>query len=94
MKTQLLERKNEYGAVLATATARMPEREDIENLKMARLVECYARRLQVQERLTRQIADAMQTHLNPIGVGVVIAAKHLCMSCRGVQKHKSEIVSA
>jgi len=54
--------------------------------KFARLVEIFARRLQVQERLTNQIANAIQTYLDPMGCGVVIKASHLCMECRGVQK--------
>jgi GTP cyclohydrolase I len=62
--------------------------------KMARLVDCFARRLQVQERLTRQVAGAMQRQLKPRGVGVVVEAKHLCMSCRGVQKHQSSMVTS
>lgn len=57
--------------------------------KMARLVDCFARRLQIQERFTLQIADAMQRELKPAGVAVVVQAKHLCMACRGVQKHKA-----
>ena len=57
--------------------------------KLARVVEVFARRLQVQERLTQQIRDAIQTVLNPKGVGVVIEAKHLCMVMRGVEKLNS-----
>jgi GTP cyclohydrolase I len=52
--------------------------------KLARLVDCFARRLTVQERLTTQIADAIMQHLAPIGVGVMIRASHACMSTRGV----------
>lgn len=62
--------------------------------KMARLVDCFARRLQVQEKLTRQIAASMMEHLRPAGVGVVITAKHACMSCRGVQKQNAEMVTS
>lgn len=57
--------------------------------KIARVVEAYSRRLQVQERLTSQIKEAIQNTLNPLGVAVVIEAKHLCMSMRGVQKQNS-----
>lgn len=57
--------------------------------KLARVVDCFARRLQVQERLTHQILDAIQEALNPIGVAVVIEAKHMCMMMRGVQKQNS-----
>ena len=57
--------------------------------KIARVVDCFARRLQVQERMTHQILDAIQDTLNPLGVAVVIEAKHLCMMMRGVQKQNS-----
>ncbi len=57
--------------------------------KIARVVECYARRLQVQERLTVQIRDSIQQALNPIGVAVVIEASHTCMQMRGVEKQRS-----
>ena len=57
--------------------------------KIARVVDVFARRLQVQERLTIQIRDAIKETLNPIGVAVVIEAKHLCMMMRGVQKQNS-----
>ena len=57
--------------------------------KIARVVDVYSRRLQVQERLTTQILEAIKESLNPIGVSVVIEAKHLCMMMRGVQKQNS-----
>lgn len=57
--------------------------------KMARVVDVYARRLQVQERLTVEIMNAIKETLNPLGVAVVIEAKHLCMMMRGVQKQNS-----
>ncbi len=57
--------------------------------KIARVVDVYARRLQVQERLTHQIMDAIKETLNPIGVAVVVEASHLCMMMRGVQKQNS-----
>lgn len=57
--------------------------------KIARVVECFARRLQVQERLTVQIRDCIQETLNPLGVAVVIEASHMCMQIRGVQKQNS-----
>jgi GTP cyclohydrolase IA len=63
--------------------------------KIPRLVEVFARRLQVQERLTRQIADAIQDAIEPQGVGVVMEARHLCMMMRGVEKqHSSTVTSA
>ena len=57
--------------------------------KIPRVVECFARRLQLQERLTTQIKNCLQEVLNPIGVAVVIEAQHLCMSMRGIQKQNS-----
>ncbi|MBK3517638.1 GTP cyclohydrolase I FolE [Carboxylicivirga marina] len=57
--------------------------------KLARVVEAFARRLQVQERLTTQIKDCIQNTLNPLGVAVVIEAQHMCMQMRGVQKQHS-----
>jgi GTP cyclohydrolase IA len=57
--------------------------------KIPRLVDAFARRLQVQERLTSQIAESLMTHLNPLGVGVVMEANHLCMMMRGVEKQNS-----
>ncbi|KPL16624.1 MAG: GTP cyclohydrolase [Bacteroides sp. SM23_62] len=57
--------------------------------KIARVVEVYARRLQVQERLTMQIRDCLENTLKPLGVAVVIEAKHLCMVMRGIQKQNS-----
>ena len=62
--------------------------------KVARVVEVFARRLQVQERLTDQIADAIQDALEPDGVGVVIEATHLCMMMRGVEKQNSKTITS
>ena len=62
--------------------------------KIARVVECYARRLQVQERLTVQIRDCIQRALNPIGVAVVIEASHMCMQMRGVEKQESSTTTS
>ena len=62
--------------------------------KIARVVEVFARRLQVQERLTTQIAEALQDVLEPLGVGVVIEARHLCMMMRGVEKQNSYAVTS
>jgi GTP cyclohydrolase IA len=62
--------------------------------KLARLVDVYARRPQVQERLTTQIADAMVEHLDPRGVIVVIECEHLCMSMRGVRKTGARTVTS
>jgi len=62
--------------------------------KIARVVEVYARRLQVQERLTAQIADCLMENLEPLGVAVVLKAQHLCMMMRGVQKQGSHAVTS
>jgi GTP cyclohydrolase IA len=62
--------------------------------KLARLVNCFARRLQIQERMTRQIADAIETHLDAKGVGVVLRAHHLCMGCRGVKQEETEMITS
>jgi GTP cyclohydrolase I len=62
--------------------------------KIPRLVELFSRRLQVQERLTTQIAETIQKVINPLGVGVVIEARHLCMMMRGVEKQHSAAVTS
>lgn len=62
--------------------------------KIARVVECFARRLQVQERLTVQIRDSIQQALNPVGVAVVIEASHTCMQMRGVEKQGSSTTTS
>ena len=62
--------------------------------KLARLVDCYSRRLQIQERMTQQIADALTEHLRPRGAGVVVAAAHSCMCARGVRKAGAEMVTS
>ncbi len=62
--------------------------------KLARLVHCFARRLQIQERMTRQIAGAIEQHLGARGTGVVVRARHLCMGCRGVRQPGSEMVTS
>lgn len=62
--------------------------------KLSRLVDVFARRLQVQERLTCQIADALEAHLNPRGVAVMLRCRHLCMESRGVQRQGTETVTS
>lgn len=62
--------------------------------KLARLTECYARRLQMQERLTNQIATALDIHLRPAGVGVLVKGTHACMSFRGIKNGGTTVTSA
>jgi GTP cyclohydrolase I len=62
--------------------------------KLARIVDMYARRLQIQERLTKQIADAVETAVHAKGVAVVIEAKHMCMMMRGVEKQNSVMTTS
>jgi GTP cyclohydrolase I len=74
--------------------AYLPNKKVVGVSKLARLVECFSRRLQIQERMTRQIAEAIMCHLNPLGVGVVASAQHLCMTSRGVEKQNSVMVTS
>ncbi len=74
--------------------AYIPRHKIIGVSKLARLVDIYARRLQVQERLTNQIATTIMKKLNPLGAAVVIEAEHLCMRMRGVEKQNSLIITS
>jgi GTP cyclohydrolase I len=74
--------------------AYLPDRRVVGISKLARVVEAYARRLQIQERLTAQIANTIEQVLKPHGVGVVIKASHHCMSSRGVQVHGTDLVTS
>jgi GTP cyclohydrolase IA len=74
--------------------AYIPSKKVVGLSKVPRLVNMYARRLQIQERLTSQIAEAIQQNLNPLGVGVIIEARHLCMVMRGVEKQHSQAVTS
>jgi GTP cyclohydrolase I len=75
--------------------AYIPNKKVVGLSKIARLINMYARRLQIQERLTSQIAEAIQQRISPQGVGVVVEARHLCMVMRGVEKqHSSAVTSA
>ena len=72
----------------------LPEKKIIGLSKIPRIVDIYARRLQIQERLTQQVADALQDVLSPKGVAVVIEAEHLCMQMRGVEKKSSFMITS
>jgi len=74
--------------------AYLPDGKVVGLSKLARLVDGYARRPQVQERLTTQIADALMEELNPVGAACVIEAEHTCMTIRGVQKHGATMVTS
>ena len=62
--------------------------------KLARLAECFSRRLQIQEKMTKQIAEALDKHMKPRGVGVLVEAQHFCMTSRGVEKQNSVMVTS
>src|SRR2546426_10944552 len=74
--------------------AYIPHKQVIGLSKIPRLVDVFARRLQIQERLTNQIAETIQRKINPLGVAVVVEATHLCMSMRGVEKQNSFAVTS
>ncbi len=74
--------------------AYLPKGKIIGLSKVARLVEMFARRLQVQERLTQQIAETLLAVLKPLGVAVVMEGEHLCMRMRGVQSHNSKAITS
>ena len=74
--------------------AYIPQRRIVGISKLARLVEVYARRLQIQERMTTQIAGTIAEQLEPLGVAVVLEAEHLCMRMRGAEKQNSTVVTS
>src|ERR1700730_7733558 len=74
--------------------AYIPDKKVVGLSKIPRLVNMFARRLQIQERLTNQIANAIQAKISPLGVGVVVEARHLCMVMRGVEKQNSQTVTS
>ncbi len=81
--------------IFGTATiAYIPNKRVVGLSKLNRVADAFARRLQVQERLTNQIADAIVEHLQPLGVGVVITARHMCMESRGINQPNSQTTTS
>ena len=76
------------------AVGYLPKKRVVGISKLARLVECYAKRLQIQERMTQQIANALMKHLDALGAGVVIKAHHSCIGCRGVRQPDTEMITS
>lgn len=74
--------------------AYIPDKKIVGLSKLSRLVDVFARRLQVQERLTTQIADTLVEHMEPIGVGVIVKARHLCMESRGIAKQGHHTITS
>lgn len=72
----------------------IPSQEVVGLSKLPRLVDCFAQRLQLQEQMTTQIANAIEQHLHPRGLAVVVEATHDCMSCRGVRRHESSTITS
>tara|TARA_R100001086_G_scaffold207552_1_gene123370 strand:- start:279 stop:899 length:621 start_codon:yes stop_codon:yes gene_type:complete len=81
--------------IIGTATiAYLPDKGAVGVSKLARVLDCYAKRLQVQERLTAQIADALEECIKPRGVAVIVTATHQCMTTRGVHKAHSDMITS
>lgn len=74
--------------------AYIPSRRVVGLSKLPRLVECFARRLQIQERMTSQIAKALQEHLQPLGVFVMVEGQHMCMMARGVEQKRASMTTS
>jgi GTP cyclohydrolase I len=72
----------------------LPDKKVVGLSKIPRLVDCYAKRLQIQEKMGTQITEAIMEHLGPKGCGCVIIAKHSCMSCRGAKKQKARMITS
>jgi GTP cyclohydrolase I len=71
----------------------IPDKQVVGLSKLVRIVDCFAKRLQIQERLTSQILQALQDNLKPVGAGVHITATHMCMTCRGVKRGKAAMTT-
>lgn len=87
--------EHHLAAIFGTATiGYLPNGKIVGLSKLNRLADMFARRLQVQERMTNQIADALMQHLGPLGCGVVVTARHMCMESRGVKQGSTTVTSA
>jgi len=87
----------EHHALPFTGTAHIayiPDGKVIGLSKLARVLEVYTRRLQIQERITKQVTDALDTHLQPLGSACILEAHHACLSCRGVQKQDAVMITS
>ena len=81
--------------IIGTATvAYLPDKRVVGISKLARLVDAFAKRYQIQEVMTRQIANTIEEVLNPRGVAVIIKAQHMCIGTRGVHKHESDMITS
>ena len=72
----------------------LPNKKVVGISKLARLTECFSRRLQIQERMTTQIAEAINMVLKPAGVGVIVEAQHFCMTSRGIKKQNAKMLTS
>lgn len=87
--------EHHLAAIFGTATvAYIPDGKIVGLSKLPRLVDIFARRLQVQERMTQQVADAIDTHLKPKGVGVIMKCRHMCMESRGIRQPGSYTITS
>jgi len=77
-----------------TTIAYLPKDRVIGISKLARILDCFSKRLQGQEKMTSQIANAIEQELEPLGVAVIVTAEHHCMTTRGVHKHQSEMITS
>ena len=87
--------EHHLAAIIGKAhVAYLPESRVVGISKLARVVECYAKRLQIQEKMTSQIANAINIALNPKGVAVMVQAVHQCMTCRGIRRPDVDMITS